>query len=181
MMRRIFLLIFVVIATACGNATDALDVDVAGTTLPELARASDVVVVGTVTGEAGTVATARDPRDMTRPHPAIESSAQLYRVHVEESLKGGPRQELIIAISRWSRTVGGSAQEDWPQFIAFQQGQRYALFMRLVTQPVGPYYAIEEPGRFKIGAQVSVESSWRKATQVFPTRNAADFMADLHA
>lgn len=120
-MMRTLLIIVTVIVTACSRVTYTMDVDVVGTTVRDLVRGSDVVVVGTVEGEAGTINTSRDPRDITRPHPTIESIAQLYRVRVEEAFKGGPKPEVIVAVSRWSSNVGEVGRENWPQFIALEQ------------------------------------------------------------
>lgn len=175
------LLVSVILLAACVNTTRTSDVDVAGRDLPTLFRSADVVVVGTVVGEAGTVNTARNPNDITRPHPSIESIAQLYTVRVEEALKGEARGQLTVAVSRWSKQVGSGNREDWPQFIAFQPGQRYALFLRLMPQPVGPYYVVAEPGRFKLNAQAATESPWRHAPEVFPNRDVGEFLAELRS
>lgn len=178
-MMRTLLITVTVIVTACSRVTYPMDVDVVGTTVRDLVRGSDVVVVGTVEGEAGTINTARDPRDITRPHSTLESIAQLYRVRVEEAFKGGPKPEVIVAVSRWSSNVGEVGRENWPQFIALEQAQRYVLFLRLVLQPVGPYYVVAEPGRFKLNAQAVVQSPWRNAPQFFPARDSVGFLAEL--
>lgn len=179
---RVLMAVAALLLASCAFAKTApLDVDVVGRTLPDLVRGSDLVVVGSVLGEAGTANFARDPNDITRPHPTTESIAQLYRVRIEEALKGGPKGEITVAVSRWSRTVGKDGRVDWPQFIPFEAGQRYALFLRLVPQPMGPYFVVAEPGRFKVGPQVVVQSPWRHASEVFPARDAGNFMADLHA
>ena len=181
---RILMVAATLLLASCAFAkakTEPLDVDVVGRTLPELVRGSDLVVVGSVLGEAGTVNFARDPNDITRPHPTTESIAQLYRVRVDEAIKGGPKGEITVAVSRWSGTVGQAGRVDWPQFIPYEVGQRYALFLRLVPQPVGQYFVVAEPGRFKVGPQVVVQSPWRHASEVFPARDLGSFMGELHS
>lgn len=176
----VLLAILTLTLAACASRLEPSEVGVVGTTLPTLFRAADVVIAGTVEGEAGTVNTARDPRDITRAHPTLESIAQLYHVRVDEAFKGSQTAQITVALPRSSKTAGGNL-ETWPSFLRLEAGQRYVLFLREMPQPVGPYFAVAEPGRFKLGIQAVMQSSARHAPEYFPARDSAGLLADLRS
>jgi hypothetical protein len=153
---------------------------VAGRDLPELVRASDVVVIGTVVSQGGTRVTSRDPRDITREDPNFVSVAQDYTFAVESSIKGDVAGTITVAIHSSSRV---KRDPFWYEYKSEQVpprvGSRYALFLRRLPWDASVYVLPGEPSQFELGTMAVVRSIWHDAKTYFPDRPVAEFLKDL--
>jgi hypothetical protein len=153
---------------------------IAGRDLPELVRASEVVVVGTVVSQGGTRVTSRDPNDITREDPNFVGIAQDYAFAVESSIKGNVTGTITVTISSLSRV---RRDPFWYEFkserVPPQVGSRYALFLRRLTWDASVYVLSFEPSQFELGTTAVVHSSWPDAKTYFPDRPVAEFLKAL--
>lgn len=153
---------------------------IGGRDLPELVRASDVVVIGTVLSEGGTRVTSRDPNDLTREDPNFVSIAQDYAFAVDSVIKGDVSGTIIVAIGSSSRVKNGPF---WYEFenprVPPRVGTRYALFLRQLPWDASVYVLAFEPSQFELGTTATVRSIWRDATTYFPDRPVPEFLEAL--
>ena len=126
---------------------------VAGRDLPELVRASEVVVIGTVLSQGGTRVISRDPNDITREDPNYVAIAQDYAFAVESSIKGDVTGTITVTISSSSRV---KRDPFWYEFksasVPPQVGSRYALFLRRLPWDASVYVLSFEPSQFAYAA-----------------------------
>lgn len=180
MKRVIYLLLPVLLVSACTTTRVESRLFVAARDLDALARASDVIVVGRVLGEGAVRNIARDPNDLTREHPTVKVLAQEYRVLVESPLKGAVSGTITVTVARWDQFAG---RDPVPSegFLPLDQGATYALFLRRHAHDPNLFAVAFEPSRFKLGTSAVVQSPWTEATQVFPARSSADFLTAVRA
>jgi hypothetical protein len=150
---------------------------IAGRDIPELVRASDVVVIGTVVSQGGTRVTSRDPNDITREDPNFVSIAQDYAFAVESSIKGDVTGTITVAIHSSSRV---KRDPFWYEYKSEQVpprvGSRYALFLRRLPWDASVYVLAGEPSQFELGPMAVVQSIWLDAKTYFPDRPVPDFI-----
>jgi len=178
--RRSAVLLSVLLLAACVPTAVKADIgdqllDTAPT-LTDLARRSEVIVVGRIVRETHEWNMARGA------DPAVESAtkiilAQTYLVAVETPLKGVSAKEITIAVPK-ARGLKGyplRPEERWsPPAI----GQRYVLF--LLQNPGTSVYGLPaEPSRFRLGTDAVVESRWPDAARYYPARPSQLFIQDV--
>lgn len=167
-------------ALAPGSAAGSLAIG--GRDLPELVRASDVVVIGTVLSQGGTRVTSRDPNDLTREDPNFVSIAQDYAFAVESVIKGDASGTITVTTGRSSRVKNGPFWYEFenPRFeVPPRVGTRYALFLRQLPWDASVYALAFEPSQFELGTMARVRTIWREATTYFPDRPVAEFLEAL--
>lgn len=177
-MKKSLILALASLLLVAGCARSEARLKIAGTDIAALAKASDVIVVGTVLGEGAVRNIARDPNDLSREHPTLKVLAQEYRVAVESSLKGIVTGPIVVTVARWDQQVGFDPTPV-EAFLPLDTNARYLLFLR--RHPYDPsLLAIAfEPSRFKLGSQAVVQSPWGPAATAFPPRDATAFVADV--
>lgn len=144
----------------------------------ELARANDIVVVGTITTRAGTRNLARG-RDPARDESAsVVVLAQDYRVAVEEVLKGRAPAEIVLSIASAHGLVGQQIRQD-SDFLPPAVGARYVLFLKRAWPGAESFAAAYEPHRFRLSDFAAVESRWPGATSAFPPLRTDVFLAQV--
>ena len=153
---------------------------IAGRDLPELVRASEVVVIGTVVSQGGTRVISRAPYDITREDPNYVAIAQDYSFAVESSIKGDITGTITVTISSSSRV---KRDPFWYEFKSDRVppvvGSRYALFLRRLPWDASVYVLSFEPSQFELGTTAVVRSIWRDAKTYFPDRPVAEFLQAL--
>jgi hypothetical protein len=153
---------------------------IGGRDLPELVRASDVVVIGTVMSAGGTRVVSRDPKDPTREDPNYVSVAQDYAFAVESSIKGDAAGTITVAIGSSSHV---KRDPFWYEFknerVPPRVGVRYALFLRRLAWDASVYVLSFEPSQFELGTTAVVRSMWREAKTYFPDRPVPEFLDAL--
>jgi hypothetical protein len=153
---------------------------IGGRDLPELVRASDVVVIGTVMSAGGTRVVSRDPNDLTREDPNYVSVAQDYAFVVDSSIKGEAAGTITVAIGSSSRV---KRDPFWYEYksdsIPPRVGSRYALFLRRLQWDASVYVLSFEPSQFELGAMAVVRSRWLDADTYFPDRPVPEFLQAL--
>lgn len=151
-----------------------------GRDLPELVRASEVVVIGTVLSKGGTRVVSRDPNDLTREDPNYVSIAQDYAFAVESSIKGDVRGTITVTISSSSRV---RRDPFWYEYkserLPPEVGSRYALFLRRLAWDASVYALSFEPSQFELGSMAVVQTIWRDAKTYFPDRPVDEFLRAL--
>jgi len=155
---------------------------VAGRDVPELMRASEVVVVGTVLSQGGTRVISRDPRDITREDPNFVVIAQDYAFAVESSIKGNVTGTITVTISSSSRVKRDPFwYEVKSEHVPPQVGARYALFLRRLPWDASVYVLSFQPSQFELGTTAVVRSIWPDAKMYFPDRPVSEFLQALRA
>jgi hypothetical protein len=153
---------------------------IGGRDLPELVRASEVVVIGTVLSQGATRVTSRDPNDLTREDPNFVGIAQDYAFAVESSIKGDVTGTITVTISSSSRV---RRDPFWYEFKSERLppavGSRYALFLRRLPWDASVYVLSFEPSQFELGSMAVVHTIWTDAKTYFPDRPVADFVKAL--
>lgn len=153
---------------------------IGGRDLPELVRASEVVVIGTVLSQGGTRVTSRAPYDLTREDPNFVGIAQDYAFVVESSIKGDVTGTITVTISSSSRV---KRDPFWYEFkserVPPTVGARYALFLRRLPWDASVYVLSFEPSQFELGTMAVVRTIWMDAKTYFPDRPVADFLTAL--
>lgn len=151
-----------------------------GRDLPELVRASEVVVIGTVLSKGGTRVTSRDPNDLTREDPNYVSIAQDYAFAVESSIKGDVTGTITVAISSSSHV---RRDPFWYEYKSDRLppavGSRYALFLRRLPWDASVYVLSFEPSQFELGSMAVVQTRWQDAKTYFPDRPVPEFLQAL--
>ncbi len=179
-MIRITLLVLIsLVIGACAEVNIEADQFVSRTSVAALAQASDVILVATVTGEAGTRNMARRPDNPIEPHQTLFSLGQDYRLGVEDVLKGSASPIVIVSISKAAKTEQGFAQ--YKEFIPLTVGQRYLLFLRNQIDGTRDFVPAPEPWRFRLGELATAESPWPDAGRHFPTAPAMQILAQVRA
>lgn len=170
----------IVVREALAPRSSAGTPAIGGRNLPELVRASDVVVIGTVMSAGGTRVVSRDPNDLTREDPNYVSVAQDYAFAVESSIKGEATGTITAAIGSSSRVKRGPF---WYEFknerFPPRVGTRYALFLRRLPWDASVYVLSFEPSQFELGAMAVVRSIWLDAKTYFPDRPVPEFLQAL--
>jgi hypothetical protein len=153
---------------------------IGGRDLPELVRASDVVVIGTVLSEGGTRVTSRDPNDLTREDPNFVGIAQDYAFAVESSIKGEATGTITVTIGILNRV---KRDPFWYEFknerVPPRVGIRYALFLRRLPWDASVYGLSFEPSQFELGTMAVVRSIWLDSKTLFPDRPVPEFLQAL--
>lgn len=166
---------------AFGDRPTATSSLVTASNIRDMVRMSEVIVIGTVTADAGQRNTARDPKDFSQPHPVVVSNAQFYTVEVDTVLKGEPAPVILVGSARsgsW-RTGALPVHFDYSHFVPLKVGQRYALMLRADPFETNAYALAFEPSRFAIGSKATVSSSVVGARQNFPELPTDVFIATL--
>lgn len=147
-------------------------------TVADLARTSDAVIIGTVRSEAGTRNMARNPDDRLKEDSFYVVLGQDYVIDVEEAIKGDAAGAITLTVARAHGNVENGVFPD-ADFVPLRTGQRYLLF--LVTQVDGTqgFVPAPEPFRFALGATAIPESRWSDARAVFPARGVAQFIQEV--
>lgn len=153
---------------------------VAGRDLPEVVRASEVVVIGTVLSQGGTRVISRDPNDITREDPNYVAIAQDYAFAVESSIKGDVTGTITVTISSSSRV---KRDPFWYEYkserVPPRVGSRYALFLRRLPWDASVYVLSFEPSQFELTTMAVVRSIWGDAKTYFPDRPVPEFLEAL--
>lgn len=169
-----------VVREALAPPISAGSLAIGGRDLPELVRASEVVVIGTVVSAGGTRVTSRHPYDLTREDPNYVGIAQDYAFAVESSIKGEVTGTVTVAIHSLSRV---KRDPFWYEYkserIPPRVGSRYALFLRRLPWDASVYVVAFEPSQFELGTMAVVRSIWRDAQTYFPDRPVPDFLQAL--
>jgi len=176
---RMILVGALILIVACGPLmrTDGAPY-VSAKSLNELARASDVVLLGVIEKESGIRNLARNPRDLTQEDPNIVVIGQDYVIDVARVLKGSAagRSTVTIARGRGTSARGVKDDQDW---LPLTVGQQYVLFLKPLPYEPSVLALAIEPSRFRVAAQVTAESPWEQAPSYFPPMERDGFLAAL--
>lgn len=157
---------------------------VVATDVQSLARMSQVIVVGTVTSEAGTRNLARNPSDPAKEDLTRKVIAQDYAFSVQETLKGVTGPAIVVTSARSGSIAGPNGQTGEykdESFVPLTVGGRYLLLLRSLPWEPGVYALAFEPSRFELGAGATVRSTWRDAQTYFPVISTDLFISTLRA
>ena len=170
----------IVVSEVLAPRSSAGTLAIGGRDLPELVRASDVVVIGTVLSEGGTRVTSRDPNDLTREDPNLVGIAQDYAFAVESSIKGEATGTITVTIGILNRV---KRDPFWYEFknerVPPRVGIRYALFLRRLPWDASVYGLSFEPSQFELGTMAVVRSIWLESKTFFPDRPVPEFLQAL--
>jgi hypothetical protein len=160
------------------------------TTYTELVERSEIIVIGRILKAAETYNTARNPEDVSQPHPTLYSAGQVYFLAVEEILKGDAGSELYLVHPEGARLIDTeSAGADGPGAGQLAAGERYLLFLARCCQstsgrdiPDRVYYSgAAQPWLFALpeneGGLVTAVSDWAFAAQYFPPASLDEMRA----
>jgi hypothetical protein len=153
---------------------------VSATTLTDLVRASDVVLIGVIDKASGTRNLARNPNDLSQEDRNLTVVGQDYLVRVSTVLKGSAAAKSTITVARGRGTAAPLVTND-ADWIPLAVGQEYVLFLRTVPYDSAVLALAIEPSRFRVATEVRAESPWRQADKYFPPQNREDFLAALTA
>lgn len=178
-MRSALVLVLLLALGACAQRTEGAGF-VSATNLTDLARASDVVLVGVIDKASGTRNLARNPRDLSQEDPNLVVVGQDYLVTVSNVLKGSAPAKATITVARGRGTPsrGVKDDDDWTPLTA---GQEYVLFLRTLPYDPSILALAIEPSRFRIATDVRPESPWQQASKYFPPQDRALFLTALSA
>lgn len=183
----ISLLADILVAVTAGIAgrtgAGSLDSVVTARDFSDLASMSEVIVTGTVVADAGLQNTARDPRDLSRPHPLLVANAQFYRVSVDAVLKGRAEASILVGSTRSESWRKGPLplETNSANFVPLVVGKRYALMLRADVAQFGQYALAFEPSKFELGDGAKVVTKLRNGNQLFPEISQNLFLAKLRA
>lgn len=167
-------------AIACAPPASHANIVIGGRNIASLTRASELVVVGVVTREAGTRNLVRDPYDITREHQTLVGVAQDYEISVESSLKGSASETIVVTNARSMGKRGGD-QVPNDRFVPLIVGTRYVLFVTRLSIDPTAYVLAFEPSQFELTDKAAVRSKWDVAATLFPTRPAQQFLDEVRA
>ncbi len=153
---------------------------ISASNLPDLARASDVVLVGVIDKASGTRNLARNPKNLSQEDPNIVVVGQDYLMTVTSVLKGSAPAKSTITVARGRGTQARGVKDD-TDWIPLTAGQEYVLFLRTLPYDPSVFALAIEPSRFRIAAEVRPESPWQQADKYFPPQDRASFLAALGA
>lgn len=109
-----------------------------------LTRATESVVVGTVSKSESSRNTARDPADPSKEASDRITMSQEYFFEVEEWVKGAGAAQIRIVYPQYTIIKGGARFEQ--PYIPLRPGTRYVLFLREGIP--GTYSPVAEPWQF---------------------------------
>lgn len=148
-------------------------------TIAELAKKSELIVTGTVTGAGETWNIARG-NDPTTPSTTFIVLAQNFVLTVDATLKGTARSEVTWAVAKGSgrQPLPVTTDADWTPPT---MGARYLLF--LVKIPGTEIYGIPaEPSRFRLDASTAqAESKYLAAVQRYPAQSISSVLDEVRS
>lgn len=159
------------------SSSDAL-IDIAPT-ITEVAKKSQLIVTGTVTGmgETWNIARGADP---ATPSTTTIVLAQNFVLTVDATLKGTAGSQVTWAVAK------GGGREPYPPTIDANwtpptMGARYLLF--LVKIPGTEIYGIPaEPSRFRLDASTAqAESKYPAVAERYPTKSITSVLDEVRA
>ena len=183
-----------VTATVLPAASVSLPSQIVASSIPELTRLADIVVIGRVVSEEKVINTARDPRDLSRPDARIYSLNQVYTVEVERVIQGEELTRLLLVQNQGSLALTPATTPSLPEiegeiqrnaqktYIPLSFGKRYLFFLRVLDRanydldgykPSELYAGAAEPWRFEItgAGMVIPETLLPGLEKIFPSRD----------
>lgn len=181
-MRLLLGILAALLLTSCAMTTGGhATLNVAGTDIASLVRASDAILVGVVSEVGGLRNIARDPKNLAQEDPNFTVLAQDYGVSIESTIKGGAAAHVIVTVAQ-KRAPRGQQFVNYEEFQPLVLGARYALFLRKLDWAPGVYAIAFEPSRFKFeGDRAVIQSPWSEASSRFPAQPTADFLQAVRA
>jgi hypothetical protein len=161
-------------------------------TINDLAKQSDLIVLGTVTKvEDQHFNTARNTRDPSQPATDLYIKGTIYNIQVEKNLKGNASSEIHILQSEnitFPNTNGEvSTVYITDDFLPISVGARYIFFLKAAeTYPDSPYPDLfsgtAEPYRFRIDNGVAkAESPSQLAQDQYPMEKESTLLQEINA
>lgn len=165
---------------------------IASSSIQELTHYADLVVIGQPVTKEGIINTARDPNNLSKPDPRFFSINQLYKVEIEQILKGESLKVLLVAQNQGLLsldTIANPTVSDIEYeirrnknktFIPLSLNTRYLFFLRILDEAnydlngyksASIYAGVAEPWRFEITADGTVipETLLPRLSQYFPS------------
>lgn len=179
-------ILLIVVMTACGTrATPSPlttivrpDEFVTRSTLAELVKASETIIVGTVRSESGTRNMARNAEDRLKEDSFYVVLGQDYVIDVEDVLKGEAGTQVTFTLARAHGDVQNGLVAD-RDFIPLRIGQRYLMFLNPQNDGTAGFVPAPEPFRFMLSATAVPESRWQSAGTLFAPRSVAQLILEV--
>jgi hypothetical protein len=156
----------------------------------ELTTLAEIIVIGQIRETDETINAARNPLDISQPHPDIFMLGQIYRVSVERYLKGKGENTLKII-----QTEAILSQKQTPitpnnianakanhEHIQFGQQHKYILFLKAVKVPEKHYSGVGlVPFAFKIAdnGNAEAETLRRETSRAFQAKPASVLIQEI--
>jgi len=177
------------------------NIQIVRSSFSELGHYADAIVIGEVVNEIdGYINTARDPSNISKPSSSLFNIGKVYKVKVEEYLKGADENTIFVVQRIGSmlldRGMDPINRSDIDRALAggkgitpLQSGVKYLLFLYSRSYDIkefsqGPLYSsLEEPWRFTINENdtVIIESSLvEKLTSYFPDKPSDKVIAEIN-
>lgn len=182
--------------------TSEVSSQIVASSLEELMHRADLVIVGQPVSVEGIINTARMPGDISKPDPRFYTIGRVYKVKVDQTLKGEKFDSVLVVQRQGSIRLdsgeipdAAEIEEEIQQnaqktFIPLSENTRYLLFLRILDKAdydldgyksASLYAGVMEPWLFVINADKSVvpETLVAGLGACFPLRSFEEIIEDM--
>ncbi len=163
----------------------SVGVQVVATTVQDLYERSEIIVIGRAIEINDVINMARDVYDPSKPDLSFFIVGQVYKVHVEEYLKGGgPKTIYIVQEEGYIRNIANPTKDqiliarEESGYIPIKLEKEYLFYLRLMLGgPDETYFSgTSHPWRFNLEdrEKIKPESPWKDAEKYFPNRSLTE-------